>query len=244
LWGTDPNVENPFENFDYYGYDDMSKIADELATKQSTDAMRKGRKNMGNLRLDAAERLASQGITGGSYYDTIMSGAEDRANSGTIEQLSNIDTSRMEQTLPMMESDNEMGFNVANAGANINLANLANTLRKMGLLQGAINDWEGMDMARGDGQQQMYGDLVGSGVQIGTAALKASDIRFKENIVEVGVSKEGIPVVEFNYNNIPDKRYRGVIAQDVEKVKPEAVKEKDGYKYVDYNQLSVRFEEV
>jgi len=171
LWGTNPNIENPFKDFDYFGYEDMSKIADELATKQSTDAMRKGRKNMGNLRLDAAERLASQGITGGSYFDTVMSGAEDRANTGTIEQLNAIDTARMGQTLPMMEADNEMGFNVASAGANIDLANLANTLKKMGLLQGAVEGWEAMDASKEFDWGTALGQLLGAGGQIGSAAI-------------------------------------------------------------------------
>ncbi|MDD5353460.1 MAG: hypothetical protein PHS93_09890 [Candidatus Omnitrophica bacterium] len=167
LWTTNPNVENPFKNLDYYGYDDMSKIADELATKQSTDAMRKGRKNMGNLRLDAAERLASQGITGGSYFDTVMSGAEDRANTGTIEQLNAIDTARMGQTLPMMESDNEMGFNIATAASNIDLRNLANTLMRLGMLGDYETNWANLDA---ENEEANYNRISDAGKSFGDLA--------------------------------------------------------------------------
>jgi hypothetical protein len=245
VMSTNPNIDNPFKDFDYFKYEDMSKIADELASKQSTDVMRRGRKNMGNLRLDTAERLASQGVTGGSYFDTAMSGAEDRANSGTIDQLSNIDTSRMGQTLPMMNADNEMGLNVASAGANIDLANLQNTLKRLGLLQGQVEAWESSDASKDFDWGKVVGNLIGAGGDIGVAAVAASDRRFKNSIVKVGTSEEGIPIVEFEYNNIPDKKFRGAIAQDVEKIKPEAViEDENGYKYVDYNQLSIKFEEI
>lgn len=71
---------------------------------------------------------------------------------------------------------------------------------------------------------------------IGTAlAVVASDVRFKENLKVVGKLDNGLKVYCFNYKN--DKTPRiGLIAQEVRKVKPNAVVEdKSGYLYVRYD---------
>lgn len=72
-------------------------------------------------------------------------------------------------------------------------------------------------------------------IKTGAAIYAASDIHFKENIKQVGTLFNGLPVYVFNYKN--DKAPRlGLIAQDVQKVKPEAVKEdKNGYLYIRYD---------
>jgi len=94
-------------------------------------------------------------------------------------------------------------------------------------------------------QGEMYGAILGAGGNLGAAAIK-SDIRVKENITRVGTHfRTGLPIYEFNYTHIPDKRYRGVMAQDVEKVYPDAVETMhDGIKAVNYAMLGMEMEEV
>jgi hypothetical protein len=81
----------------------------------------------------------------------------------------------------------------------------------------------------------MYGAI---GKAIGTAgeiaAAKASDRRLKTDIKKVGVTESGLPVYTYKYkgSNVTEM---GVMAQDVEKVFPEAVKEIDGFKAVHYD---------
>lgn len=75
-----------------------------------------------------------------------------------------------------------------------------------------------------------------------SAAIAASDANLKEAIVPAGV-ENGYPIYEFNYIG-DDRRYVGVMAQDVEKIMPEAVIIKDGYKAVDYDMIGVKFREV
>ena len=72
-------------------------------------------------------------------------------------------------------------------------------------------------------------------IKTGAALYAASDIRFKENIQQVGTLFNGLPVYVFNYKN--DKTPRiGLIAQDVQKMKPEAISEdKNGYLYIRYD---------
>ena len=63
----------------------------------------------------------------------------------------------------------------------------------------------------------------------GAGAMR-SDIRLKENVSEVGLSKLGYKIYEFNYKN-DDTRYRGAMAQDVMTKLPEAIGVKDGFLY-------------
>ena len=90
--------------------------------------------------------------------------------------------------------------------------------------------------------------LLGLGGTLGAAYMMSpsgSDIRMKENIKAIGWLPNGLPVYEFEYKpEFKDKEFNGhgkfigVMAQDVEKVIPEAVHTlNDGYKIVDYAKL-------
>ncbi len=75
-------------------------------------------------------------------------------------------------------------------------------------------------------------NLIGT---LGSAFITKSDIRLKENIIPDGTWK-GHNVYHFNY--IGDGlRRRGVMAQEVEQTRPDAVMEIDGIKHVNYGAL-------
>ena len=72
-----------------------------------------------------------------------------------------------------------------------------------------------------------------------------SDRRLKQDIERVGTYFNGLPQYEFAYRDQPEKRYRGVMADEVEQVYPEAViTAEDGFKRVDYSLLGIAMEEV
>lgn len=102
--------------------------------------------------------------------------------------------------------------------------------------------------------ESILGSLIGGGAQVGAAALTGgasavggaaaalSDARLKENIKKV--SKRGdIDIVEFNYIGNP-QRFRGVTAQQIEANHPEAVREINGIKFVDYSKIDVKMEAI
>ena len=80
----------------------------------------------------------------------------------------------------------------------------------------------------------MYGQIAGAAGM--AAGGKKSDRRLKSNIVRVGTHPLGIGIYEYD---IFDRRERGVMADEVEQVKPEAVAidPTDGYKMVYYGML-------
>lgn len=89
--------------------------------------------------------------------------------------------------------------------------------------------------------QSMLGNWINLGAKVGAAA--ASDRRIKENIVHIG-EENGYPIYEFNYLGAPDKRFIGVMAQDVQEIMPEAVVEQDGILRVYYDKIGVTMREV
>ncbi|AFR26726.1 hypothetical protein MF1_10660 [Bartonella quintana] len=74
--------------------------------------------------------------------------------------------------------------------------------------------------------------------------LGLSDLRAKENIVPIG-EKNGYPIYIFNYKGDP-QLYRGVIAQDVLRLKPDAVyiNAKTKLLHVDYRKIGLQIEKI
>jgi hypothetical protein len=88
------------------------------------------------------------------------------------------------------------------------------------------------------------GAIIGVGGQLGAAAITASDRRLKENIELVG-KERGFNIYTFNYVSDPSRRFRGVMADEVELVVPEAVVYgDDGYATVNYTMLGLEMTEV
>jgi hypothetical protein len=85
-----------------------------------------------------------------------------------------------------------------------------------------------------------YGTAIGA--VAGGLAGYFSDERLKGNISRTELAtKDGIPIVEFDMFG---KRCRGVLAQDVVKVRPDAVGNLYGFLVVDYEKLGTRMEEI
>lgn len=78
--------------------------------------------------------------------------------------------------------------------------------------------------------------MGGLGAALSIASMFASDRRVKEDIKQVGTTNEGLPVYTFRYK-WGGPVQMGVMAQDVEKIKPEAVAEVNGLKMVNYSMI-------
>ena len=71
----------------------------------------------------------------------------------------------------------------------------------------------------------------------GLGALMFSDARLKEDIERVGETDDGIPIYRWRYKG-DDQVHVGSMAQDVEKVKPDAVlTHASGYKILNLEAL-------
>ncbi|WP_338633886.1 tail fiber domain-containing protein [Afipia carboxidovorans] len=85
-------------------------------------------------------------------------------------------------------------------------------------------------------QLQQQNALMGGLFGLGAAGVyKFSDERLKDDVKKVGETDEGIGLYSYKYKGA-DQHELGLIAQDVEKKKPSAVKKtKSGFKAVDYS---------
>lgn len=110
--------------------------------------------------------------------------------------------------------------------------------QKYNLMNNAYNNMYQLQRQYDSDQASRLQNTLQTAGKIG-AAFVASDIRFKENLKQVGKLDNGLDIYLFNYKN--DKTPRlGLIAQQVRKIRPEAVKEdKSGFLYVNY-ELAVK----
>jgi len=109
-------------------------------------------------------------------------------------------------------------------------------------------------LAKQASKGSMFSNLLGAGSQLGGAFLGSeagsawlagalSDRRLKENITHVG-KENGHNIYEFDYKD-GSGRFRGVMADEVEKINPEAVMiHSNGFKMVDYGKIGLKMESV
>lgn len=83
---------------------------------------------------------------------------------------------------------------------------------------------------------------IGDLLKGGAAAYASSDRELKENIIPEG-TQNGFNIYSFNYKGLPE-RWIGVIAQEVQVTRPDAVREQDGYLAVNYDAIGVEFKRV
>lgn len=110
-------------------------------------------------------------------------------------------------------------------------------LQSFGTLLGALPKDGGSTSTQKSSSSSGLGDLISAGAQ----AYAASDIRLKKDIKKLG-TKNGFNLYSFRYLWSPIV-YIGVMAQEIKKVLPEAVKVmENGYYAVDYNKLGFKME--
>lgn len=118
--------------------------------------------------------------------------------------------------------------------------------------QNATNMWGQQAQHQANMQQQggsgLGGILGGIGGIVGAGAAAGwwSDRRLKTDIVAVGRDERtGLTLYEFAYKDVPGHRFRGVMADEVRAVMPEAVLTgADCFDAVDYGLLGIEFVEV
>ena len=128
-----------------------------------------------------------------------------------------------------------MGANTIATGQKMNLSGLSN------ILNNQTKTYIGTSGS-------FLGDVGGflGGAAAAKTAFFPSDRKIKENIKEVGVDQRtALTLYEFNYIGDTTRRFRGVMADEVELVYPEAVEDTDlGFKAVRYDLLGIEFKEV
>lgn len=84
------------------------------------------------------------------------------------------------------------------------------------------------------------GGFIGGALKIAGAVMAFSDDNIKAGIVKISTRRDGLSIYEFSYKNDPSaKRFRGVLASEVEQLYPRAVTRFDGNRMVNYGLIGV-----
>ena len=194
---------------------------------------------------------AAQGMFGASLQNAALQNQAAQAEYQQALQSGQFQNQTAAQALAQEQALQQNPINMLNAvrtGQQLQVAQMP----QVGVSQpGQLANWQGPDMlgaAQAQGQynqgiynaksaanSQLMSSLIGAGGALGAAAI--SDIRLKKNIVRLGTHKTlGIGLYIWDY--IWGEKGAGVMAQELEKVMPEAViTMPDGYKAVNYSML-------
>lgn len=186
---------------------------------------------------------------------------------GTAEALQNslvlLGSDLLNQNITQRGNVNAQNQNLANMGLNAasGQADLSNTqaTRDVGTITGTAQDVGSLRLqsgaaqagailgkfaARDQGNQRASQGALqglttvtnGFGAGGGGGMMSLCDMRTKEDIVRIGTLDNGLPVYIFTYKG-DDQIHMNVMAQDVEKVNPNAIIEHNGLKYVNMEQI-------
>ena len=220
----------------YNALDTAGSEAQRLYNMQMGTAQQGYNQNLG------AAQFQNQALGQANALDLANMGASNNAMAqqfGLNTQYANAQNQLRQQAIAEEMQRRGMSLNEMNAllsGQQVNMPNMpsfntagrAETPNILGATQ------MGYDAALGatNAQNAAFGNLLGAGAQLGSAAFMFSDRRLKSNIKRVGTHAIGVGIYDYTMMGMPQ---RGVIAQEVEAVRPDLVKRHaSGYLMVNY----------
>ena len=202
------------------------------------------------------QRLANQGIDIGSEaYDRAMQGQAQRENDlllGATTQGFGVGSQANQQAFNQEMTKYNMPLNTLSAlrsGSQVQNPSFVNSAQQattsgadiLGAAQMGYNAQMGDFNQKQAAQQNFNQGLMGLG---GAGIMAFSDIRMKENIKQIDWLPNGLPIYSYEYKSefkdiAGHGQFVGVMAQEVEMVRPEAViTNANGYKMVNYGVLN------
>jgi hypothetical protein len=201
------------------------------------------------------QQLANQGIMPGSEAYNTAKTLQDQSHNDLLNQAAStgvgLDMQASGQGISNASAIQNQNLNVVNAlrsGSNPNsgvsnnpgMMQTPNAPDYMGAAQGMYNAQLGQVNANNaNSAQTTQAGLSAAAI----AAMYFSDRRLKKNIHKLFTRHDGLNVYEFNYKpkfDLPDDKQIGVMADEVEKLYPDAViTHSSGYKMVNYSMLGI-----
>lgn len=163
-------------------------------------------------------------------------------------ELANTDSRNRAQEINLAEKQRIADQNVAQKNAQqqynkeLNQQYFDNEMSRASGEANAYTNQANVYQKQSDANQAFVGGLIETGGKVAAAGAGASDKNLKEDIRDVDASKllDELTGYKYKYKN-PEEHGKGdqvgVMAQDVEKVAPQAVEEHSDGKYIDYNKL-------
>lgn len=223
----------------YNALDTAGNEAQRLYNMQMGTAQQGYQQNLG------AAQFQNQALGQASALDLANMGAQNQAISqqfGLNQQYANAQNQLRQQAIAEEAQRRGMSLNEMNAllsGQQVQMPNMP-SFNAAGQAQapnilGATQAQYDAQLGAVNAQNAAFGNLLGAGAQLGSAAFMFSDRRLKSNIKRVGTHAIGVGIYDYTMMGMPQ---RGVIAQEVEAVRPDLVKRHaSGYLMVNYGGL-------
>lgn len=147
--GQDFQTKNLFENYKTpFDFGNFTKQLDELYNTGVGEVNRSANEDMTQAASNTAERLASQGINGGSIANSAIDSSKNPILKNKMSALDQLRKNKQSGYIGAMESDNRNNFMNTSASQDVFSQNMMNLFRKYGM----------MDQNLG-GQQSNLGNL-------------------------------------------------------------------------------------
>lgn len=223
----------------YNALDTAGNEAQRLYNMQMGTAQQGYNQNLG------AAQFQNQALGQANALDLANMGAQNQAMSqqyGLNQQYANAQNQLRQQAITEEMQRRGMSLNEMNAllsGQQVQMPNMptfnASGKAETPNIMGAMQNQYDAQLGAYNADQAAFGNLLGAGAQLGSAAFMFSDCRLKSNIKRVGTHKIGVGIFDYTMMGMPQ---RGVIAQEVEAVRPDLVKRHaSGYLMVNYGGL-------
>jgi hypothetical protein len=219
--------------------DQSGNEAQRLYNMQMGTAQQGYQQNLG------AAQFQNQALGQASALDLANMQARNQAMSqqyGLNQQYANQQNQLRQQAIAEQMQRRGMSLNEMNAllsGQQVQMPNMP-TFNAAGRaetpnIMGAMQNQYDAQLGAYNAQQAGFNNLLGAGAQLGSAAFMFSDRRLKSNIKRVGTHAIGVGIYEYTMMGMSQ---RGVIAQEVQAVRPDLVKRHaSGYLTVNYGGL-------
>lgn len=204
----------------------------------SSQAYRDEMSQLGLQRNDAYSSAMNGAIAQGTDAGHTMFGDNMMARQQAIAEA------LRQRGMPMEDMQKLLGL-TGQAGFNADNTTYAAASDAAGLNQASTMDYNRRQDMLNEQDRKMAADAWGGWTDflgsVAGAAGGMSDERTKQNITRLDFEAiPGVPFATWEWRHAPGVRNFGVIAQDLEKVAPQFVHERDGIKFVDYSFLKER----
>lgn len=229
-------VKNPYENLENAYEDAQVNLKQaEFEKEQSQQAMANIMQSMqgaagGSGIAGLAQVLANQGVRQAQQASVSIASQEQQNQQRAIAESSRLAEAKAmgEQKRDLMVREGER------------MVEAYDMKKEEQMLDYAMQRKNASDQAIADAQATVDAFVSGAVTSGINTAIKASDIRLKENITKTGVSKSGIPKYTFNYKG-ENTLWSGAMAQDLISMgRSDAVTIMDnGYYGVNYDMIDI-----
>jgi hypothetical protein len=228
----------------------QDQINSDLASRgivEGSDAYNQAQSQFGLTRNDAYNSALNQAIAAGGQEQSRLFGLGQANRNQAIQEQASIRSQPINEIGALLgtgQVQNPQFSNMTQTSVAPTDVIGANSLA----YQGQLANFQAQQQARNatmgglfglGGSALMAGAMPGGFLGLGSAAAPvalASDIRVKTDIKRVGKTDDGLPIYTYRYK-WGGPVQMGVMAQEVEQVKPWAVTEIDGIKHVYYGEI-------